>query len=1125
VKQGEEPTLDAQRVANPAGAAPAGTVFGPDPSTIAPDALRPADAPDLPVVEPGHYKIIGEHARGGMGRVLIARDERLGRLVAIKELLSSEKDMAVRFLREVMLTARLQHPSIVPIHEAGQWPSGKPFYAMKLVSGRPLGELIRSAKNLAERMGLLRHMVDVAEAIAYAHSMRILHRDLKPSNVIVGDFGETVVIDWGLAKDISNLDGTAPDKLTAHTVQGAVVGTPGYMPPEQAYGRAVDERADVYALGSLLYTVLAGRPPYEGSHPPDLVAQVKAGSPVPLAERDKEIPPDLCAIVEKAMARDPAERYPTARELVEDLKRFVTGQLVAARAYTRTELWLRWIRRNRFAVSVVAAAACAVVVVGALSFARILAERDRADRERTDAVAERRRAEAAREREAARVDQLTIAQAQAYSDADPTTSLAWLKRLRPRPENARAARLLAAEAYIRSAARMILISGDGGATDVAFSPAGGFLAVGTTGGNVRLWNLTNGAEQSLKGQPGPVRSVRFSLDGRQLAAAGGDKTVRVWDVGSGGNVRTLVGHSDVVEDIDYAPGGKVLASGGRDGTIRLWDVASGQPVGLLRAAGPVRRIAYSPDGKRLAARLAGGMWTLDVAGGTRLLEGSGAFGAAGRFGFDSTGARVAAGTAREAATWDAATGRILTRHPVAADSVAFSPDGGRLAAAAHTGAVTLVDLETGAARELADAGNDASLDVAFSPDGRYLAATHGPASRIWNLETGDMRKLRAHSLAVVRVAFAASGKQLVTASVDGTVRLWPVGLGEPEVTRLEGRPATLTTGGNGTRLAIVRDGGIWLGDATGGGALLAGSTGGERKIRLSPDGQTLAATTDDASVRVWDLSSGKAQTLSGHRAPVTELAFSPDGTRLATAGGDGTVRVWDVAAGDSTAFEGHASAVTGLAFPSDDTVVSAGDDATVRVWNVRTGQSRTLRGHEAGIARLAAQGDALASYGRDRQLRRWSLATGEGRLLREIPAVGDLAFSPTGRVLAVSELGERQVYVWDGDKPRSYLEKDPVARLAFLDDDLLVVGATNGGLWLRASGGSLAPLLGHRGPVVALAVFSRTKAATLASMAEDGTLRVWTDPVPTEPAALRAWLDAITTAEVGEDDRVAGAAR
>ena len=383
MKEGEAPTLDLRQIQG-------GAVFGPDPSTLPPAETQEAESTELPVVDPRHYKIIGEHARGGMGRVLIARDLRLGRLVAIKELLASEQEQGLRFLREVLLTARLQHPSIVPIHEAGQWPTGKPFYAMKLVSGRPLGELIRGAKTLADRLALLRHIIDVSEAISYAHSVRIIHRDLKPSNVIVGDFGQTVVIDWGLAKDIS--DEIAPDRLSAHTVQGAVVGTPGYMPPEQAFGRLVDERADVYALGSLLYTVLAGRPPYDGTHAADLMVQVKMGAPVPLSQRDPAIPPDLCAIVDKAMARNPDERYLTALGLSEDLRRFETGQLVAARAYSRTELLRRWLRRHRFVVTVVAVAAAAVVAFIGVGVVQIVAERNRADRERTEAVSARQRA-------------------------------------------------------------------------------------------------------------------------------------------------------------------------------------------------------------------------------------------------------------------------------------------------------------------------------------------------------------------------------------------------------------------------------------------------------------------------------------------------------------------------------------------------------------------------------------------------------------------------------------------------------------------------------------------------------------------------------------------------------------
>src|SRR4051812_8337629 len=139
-----------------------------------------------------------------MGRIVSARDLRLNRTVAIKELRVQSPELRARFEREALLTARLEHPSIVSIHEAGRWPSGEPFYAMKLVPGRPLDEVIAGATTLAKRLALLPHVVAVADALAYAHQQRVIHRDLKPQNVLVGEFGETVVIDWGLAKDLSD---------------------------------------------------------------------------------------------------------------------------------------------------------------------------------------------------------------------------------------------------------------------------------------------------------------------------------------------------------------------------------------------------------------------------------------------------------------------------------------------------------------------------------------------------------------------------------------------------------------------------------------------------------------------------------------------------------------------------------------------------------------------------------------------------------------------------------------------------------------------------------------------------------------------------------------------------------
>lgn len=174
--------------------------------TAAPSAEATSPAPAPPeddTCDPQRYDVVGEHGRGGLGRVLRAFDRRLGRTVAIKELLHRGNENEARFVREALLTARLEHPSIVAVHDAGRWPSGDRFYSMKLISGRSLKELINERPLLSDRLGLLSNLIAVADAVAYAHSHGVIHRDLKPANIIVGDYGETAVIDWGLAKELS----------------------------------------------------------------------------------------------------------------------------------------------------------------------------------------------------------------------------------------------------------------------------------------------------------------------------------------------------------------------------------------------------------------------------------------------------------------------------------------------------------------------------------------------------------------------------------------------------------------------------------------------------------------------------------------------------------------------------------------------------------------------------------------------------------------------------------------------------------------------------------------------------------------------------------------------------------
>ncbi len=299
--------------------------------------------------DPSRYELLGEHGRGGIGVVVEAFDVELDRTVAMKQLHRTSDIGEARFVREAKITARLEHPGIVPVYEAGRWPNGSPFYCMKLVGDHSLHDCIRDAKTLTERLALVSNVLAVAEAVGYAHSQRIIHRDLKPGNVMIGEFGETVVIDWGLAKDLaehdesctrSNGDGTTQPDLTG---AGAVVGTPSYMAPEQACGGDVDERSDVYSLGAMLYHVLTGQVPFHGESAEEVLTAVAAASPTAPRRLEPRLPDDLCAIVAKAMRRSPSDRYATAKEFAEDLRRFHTGRLVAARRYSSFSRALRWI--------------------------------------------------------------------------------------------------------------------------------------------------------------------------------------------------------------------------------------------------------------------------------------------------------------------------------------------------------------------------------------------------------------------------------------------------------------------------------------------------------------------------------------------------------------------------------------------------------------------------------------------------------------------------------------------------------------------------------------------------------------------------------------------------------------
>jgi tetratricopeptide (TPR) repeat protein len=386
---------------------------GPGPAAAA--TRRPPEVARATAV----YRTEGPHRHGGLGVVFTAHQQELGRTVALKRIRPDKLHETARrrFLREAALTARLQHPGIVPIYGLGEDDDG-PFYAMPLIRGRTLQEAIaafhadealrRDAGRRELRLReLLQHFVAACNAVAYAHDQGVVHRDLKPSNLMLGPYGETLVLDWGLAKAVGADEATteaadealspaaSPEELTA---TGAVLGTPRYMSPEQARGEPAGPAGDIFGLGLVLYAILTGKSAYEESSfgDADPLEAVRAAAIVPPRRRDPGLPQALEAICLKALAARPEGRYATARALAEDVTRWLGDEPVTAWREPVTVRVRRWARRHRTAVM----AAVVALAAGAVGLGAVAAVQARANVRLKRALAEseesRKQVEAAR---------------------------------------------------------------------------------------------------------------------------------------------------------------------------------------------------------------------------------------------------------------------------------------------------------------------------------------------------------------------------------------------------------------------------------------------------------------------------------------------------------------------------------------------------------------------------------------------------------------------------------------------------------------------------------------------------------------------------------------------------------
>ncbi len=336
------------------------------------------------VADEQRYRELRVVGAGGRGTVLLAHDARLGRDVALKRIGPGldEGDATERFAHEARITAGLDHPGIVPIHDAGMTDDGRPYYTMRLIRGRSLAELAAEAPSLAARLALTTSVTAAAHAVGHAHRAGVVHRDLKPANIMVGELGETQVVDWGLAETTAVAAAAAP-----------YVGTPAYLSPEAAHGDGVTPASDVWALGVVLFELVTGERRWTGTK--DAILSALRTRSLPAAQWPDTCPSELRAIGDKAMAPDPASRYADAQALAADLEAFRDGRRVGAHQYSTLELARRLVSAWRWPLAVTGALVIATIASLALTAYRTEHQRERAVAAEARATSARSRAEAA----------------------------------------------------------------------------------------------------------------------------------------------------------------------------------------------------------------------------------------------------------------------------------------------------------------------------------------------------------------------------------------------------------------------------------------------------------------------------------------------------------------------------------------------------------------------------------------------------------------------------------------------------------------------------------------------------------------------------------------------------------
>ena len=832
----------------------------------------------------GDYELVEEIARGGMGVVYRARQTNLNRIVALKMILAGQfagQEDVQRFYTEAEAAAQLDHPGIVPIFEIGEH-QGQHYFSMAYVQGESLGEKVADGPlRPLEAAAIVR---SICTAMAYAHERGVIHRDLKPANILLDANGQPKVTDFGLAKKTSGDSGL--------TGTGQILGTPAYMPPEQASGSADDvgPLADVYSLGAILYCLVTGRPPFQAASPMDTLLQVLEQDPVSPRQLNRDVSKDLETICLKCLDKHPQRRYASAQDLADELQRLLEGSPIKARPVGRvTRLW-RWRRRHPWKAAT--AAAMALVLFLLAIGGPTIAVRESQLRFVADRASYGNRVQLA-EREW-KIGQ--VANAVRALEECPEEMRGW--------EWNHVSRLCQQET-------LKLEGHTAGVNDVAFHPDGHQLASASYDGNVILWNLHTVQPTHTLKHENVISRVAYSPDGKRLATGGRQGNVQLWDTESGTLIRKLEGHSEWVRSVAFSPNGKQVASASYDKTCKVWDVETGKLIHTLTGhTNLVKGVAFHPGGKLL----------------------------------------VTAGEDSTIRLWDLDSGeqlRVLRGHRAPIVSVEFNFTGDRIVTASSDQSIRLWDTDTGRMVQMLKGHKHVVKIAQFSPDGRHVvSAGIDRTIRIWDLQTGTSTKSYSHRTGSVEGAcYSPDGRWIASSGDDGIVRIWDTQQSEARILEdnsngvgglaFAGNKRLVTAAGHGGRL--------WLPDS----GWVVGEPFWHRQdafcVAVDSTGKRSASGGQDSHINVWDIDQHSLiQTLPRGNGNVISLAFSPDDRFLVAGCSNNIATIFDLESGETRELQ-HDGGVFRVVFDDQGKLFTAStgkdlSDRKLTAWNFDSGE-------------------------------------------------------------------------------------------------------------------------------------------------------------------------------------------